>query len=517
MTVDLAKHEKEVSNLSRLVKEQAGQLFVVLVSMLDRLVLVGLMARLWGDVQFAQWSALAAFAAFGSLFEFGFNLYYNNRITFEAERGQPDQARATLAEANTIFVLCAGLGLICMCAVLKLTGAGGGDLSQTNFLAGAALVAASTLRLSSIGMSSLYRANRAFARFAFISASSELARIAVTIAAIVGGADILWAAAAALLSQLAAPMTVIFLDARHRFFPHRIEFSWPRGDSLKQSINMSGAYFGQMLPVIFWTALPIIILEALVDSPRLLVSFVLVRTLANMARLPLQTFGVVIGLECGRRIAAGAFPEAMNAFSTGARLFAVIGGLLCGIVIFGGEQLIFLQTGQVSLFNLPIAAAAMLPILIGSTTVLVHNILLSANEPWLALVGRWLQVAITIIAWFIFPGLDAATRMMCALAAGEILGYLPFAYWGASRLIPAAKFLFYLRNTLITVVAAACSAGICIISFALVGKANVVEAVTSLALIGVLCLILTLSFGFDGESRSRAINGLSKRFVGKSL
>ena len=101
-----------MTHLKRLAVEHAGQAVSIAVSLLDRVLLTAVLYRLWGAVQFELWAACVALAGFVSIFELGFNLYFNNRITFETERGQAAAARRTYFISNTIFFICAAVGFL---------------------------------------------------------------------------------------------------------------------------------------------------------------------------------------------------------------------------------------------------------------------------------------------------------------------------------------------------------------------------------------------------------------------
>jgi hypothetical protein len=503
-------------HLPRLMGEQFGQLLVTAVGFLDRLVLTGLLFRIWGPERFEHWSAILAFAGFGSLFEFGFNLYYNNRITFETERGETDAARATLYEANSVFALCATGGFAAMALLALTTGLTGVAATSTNVLATILLCGGATLRLLTTGMNAQYRANRAYSRFAMISALGELLRVVAIAVAVLAGADILVAAVASFVAQMLMPVATVIWDTRRRYAPHHLGLRLPRGESLRDALSMSGAYFGQLLPVILIGAAPILVLQAMPLQTGVLASFVLVRTLANLARTPLQSFGIVIGQECGRRIAVGDTAGALTALSGGARLFAVLSGLACGVVAIGGPAIVRLWTGDPAVFTLPLALAAMAPMLLGAVSILAHNVLVASNAPYLALVARWLQLGITILAWFVVPVEEAGLRMMLALAVGEVAGYLPMAYVAMLRLIPGSGFGFHIGYTLLTLLSAAVAAGLSQGALRLIPPNGLWQCVAALGMAGLGCLIWAALTALDPATRQRTIDTTRQRVFGRN-
>ena len=509
--------DQDTEHLPRLIREQLGQIMVTLVGFADRLLLSALLLRIWGAESFEHWSAILAFAGFGSLFEFGFNLYYNNKIMSETEQGRDEDAAQSLAEANMVMVICALIGFLIMSAVALGVQIVGTTDTQTGVLAAILLSSAAAARLLIVGVSAQYRANRAYSRFATISAIAELARISGIAIAVLAGADILTTAVVACVVQLFIPVLFVLVDTRRLYPPHRISFKIPRGGRLYEAMGMSGAYFGQLIPNILWLSVPILFLQSLSLATGTVAAFVLIRTLANLARTPLQSLGIVIGLECGRRIALSDDAGALAAFRGGARLFAVLGGLACGIIMFAGKDILAIWVGTAATFDFPIAVAAMIPMLFGSTVILAHNVLVASNAPFLAMAARWLQLALTVLAYFILPSLEPGLRVMAAVAAGELFGYLPLAYYAVVRLIPGTGFLFHLRYMLLSLFAALfCSA-----MGALLFHPSMADgqwaAILKLLVIMAACAVFTFVFATDSATRMRLIDNVRQRVFERAV
>jgi len=72
-----------VTHLRRIVLEQISQVIAVAAGLIDRIILTAVLFRVWGASLFEIWSACLAVTRLVSLFEFGFNLYFNNRLMIE--------------------------------------------------------------------------------------------------------------------------------------------------------------------------------------------------------------------------------------------------------------------------------------------------------------------------------------------------------------------------------------------------------------------------------------------------
>jgi hypothetical protein len=448
----------ERSHTSRLLSEQVSQALLIAIGFVDRILATSLLFRLWDLRTFETWAACLALAGFVSLFEFGFNLYFNNRITIETEQGRHEDMRRTYFAANGIFALCGLTSAIGMSGAALVT-QGFSEASLASIL----LCLAGSAKLAMSGTNALYRANRAYDRFALIQLSSEAGRIGLTIFAVLAGGSL--ALAAGLSSLAVVLVSVIFLaiDSRRRFYPHSLKIVWLDKGIAREAFGTSSAYFAQLVPVILWTSLPVLVLtDHLVGTATagVIASFVLIRTLSNLARTPLQIFGIVFGQECGRRLALAEYDGALETLQSAARLFATLSGCATGLLVAGGAQIIAIWTGDARVFQPEIMAAAMAPMALAASSVLAHNVLVASNAPFHAAAGRWLQVLITCAWYLLGPGDNAAVRMMVALSLGELFGYAPLAYLAIARLIPGAGVTFQLRIAIITLFCALAMGGL---------------------------------------------------------
>lgn len=479
-----------MSHLKRIVTEQVMQFLAISVSLVDRLLLVGLLYRFWGSSTFEAWSVALAFAGLVSLFELGFNMYFSNRLMIETENGQLHNAQRTLRLANLIFGLCAALSILATVGLLLLVGL---PTVSTELAGGVAvtivlLSLATALRLSLAGVYGLYRANRQFGRFVMIGMSSDLGRIIVVAVVVVMGAGIIWAAAATLWVTAAVQGVFVFYDVQHRFGLSAFRWQVPDLDDLREILPPSGAYFMQMIPLILLTNMPVLFLNWQSTATGLVATFVLLRTLAGTPRALLQSLGVVMGQECARRLAVGDHDGAFSVLNMSARVFSILSGLAAGVLFAAGSQIVTAWTGDPHLYRSDYLAVALLPMLICSASVMMHNLLSANNTPYLAAAGRGLQLALTVAIVAAVPIGDPGLRMFAALTSGEVLGFAPLAYVAAAGLLWQAGIVFHLRQIGFSLLAAALAA------MATLGAVNLVAP---RGLIG-LILVLLLALPFCG-------------------
>jgi hypothetical protein len=311
-----------------------------------------------------------------------------------------------------------------------------------------------------------------------------------------------------MLAQLGILVAFILYDSRRLFPPHRLGFTLPPRDDIRPIIAQSSGYFGQVVPVMMFTAVPVLFLQSQGLAAGVLASFLLVRTLANLARTPLQAFGIVIGQEFGRRIALNDRPGAFAVLDAGAHFFSVLSGLAFGIVTVAGSIIIHIWAGSASVYSLPLAIAALFPMLIGAVSILGHNILVASQMPFAAMLGRWVQVALTLIAYWLLPVDDLALRVMIALSVGELLGFAPVAYAAVERMVPDAAVSFHLRHIARTLFSAVFAAGLSAALIAMIPPERLLTQLVILALIGSVALIWVAFVGVSKATRMRLIDNL---------
>jgi hypothetical protein len=447
-------------HFKRVMIEQVGQGLTLGTGLLDRLVLTAVLVRMWGDERFEAWATCMAVAGLISLFEFGFSIYFNNRLMEETEQNRSDEARRTFFIANTLFGL-VGVLSFAIVATLTLWSSNRGLATDDSAKAAAiAIAAGQSLRIAASGFLYLYRANRQYSRFVFAYAAGDFVRVAASVVAcLLGGglvAVALWGTVAAVLLQVAYPV----FDALRRFAPHRVGFALPRRDEIILIFRTSFAFFAQMVSIILLTSLPVLYLGDQQVAGGTVAAFVLMRTLSGVPRALLQQFGTVLGQECGRRIAVADGVGAARIVAEGARLFSVLSGIATGLLVGAGLEITRLWTGSADHFRWAYLLAAIVPMVLGAFAVLAHNILTTTNAPLFGTMARWLQLLLTALCVLVLPVEDLGLAMLIALSVGEVVGFIPLAYRGVSRLVPGTDGWFHARETVMTALTAVAAAGV---------------------------------------------------------
>lgn len=465
----------------RVIVEHIGQALTIGTGLLDRLVLTAVLLRTWGDAEFERWSVCLAAAGLVSLFDFGFSLYFNNRLMEETEQGRPDEAGHTLRLANTVCGSAGSLAFMAVAAIAVFWAPAGWATSPQGF-AIMCLTAASALKIAATGIHSLYRAHRQYARLAFMQAIGDLVRITSAIVVCGLGGGLVTVAITVTTVTIGLQVVVPAVVALHSFAPGQAGFEPVRRREFAGVFGTSLAFFAQLVPIILVAYLPVLYLGQRHASSGILAAFVLMRTLSGVPRALLQQFGAVLGQECGRRIAVRDQPGALALITEGARLFAVLSGLATGLLLAGGASISAVWTGSAEYFRFDYVIVAVAPMVLVAFAVLAHNILVTTNAPLFGTAGRWVQLLVTGLCIVALPISDSGLAMLAALSIGEVVGFAPLAYVGICRLVTGVDVWFFIKECVISIVS--CGIGVVLtwLPLTLVGDGTATDRMAAMGL-----------------------------------
>lgn len=494
-----------MAHLNRLISEQASQILMLASSFADRLLFTSIAYRIWGPAVFEQWAFWFATAGLVSFFEFGFSFYFANQIAMETERKEIARATRYYAIANFVSLVSALLGIGYVAATLfalrspasaALASAGWEWPLTLAFLAGALAV-----RMAANGAYALYRANRQYARQSTISALAEFVRVAAVVAAALLGGGPAVVAGVTFAVALTIQVAFVWRDALRRFEPHRFVIAAPNWRETREALTISAGFFSQLLPLMLLTNAPVILLTYEAPATGVIAAVVMARTLINLPRALLQSFGVVMGLECGRRIAGGDQSGARAVWQHSARIIAAVSGLISGVAIAGGRELFHLWTNDPALYHFEYLLMAALPMAIGTTSIINHNVLFASNATLLPALGRMLQLALSVALFYALPLADAGLRMLAALAIGEIVGFMPLAALAIQRLLPTIRFRDGLEALAVSTTSLLASALATYGLTTFLRPSAPLPIVVTLALAGLCCAAMLPWFGFNAHAR----------------
>lgn len=318
------------------------------ISLLDRIVLTGILLRHWGTEAFSDWTTVSSAAGVVVLFEFGFQHLVGNQLAKAHARGRELAFTRILGWASFSALV---LGAIMTLAVLLLSIAL--PLDQTLNLFSADFVPVflvlalwNIVRVVRGPLLQFYRGREEVHNLLWADSRANLAAIVLAGVLVLLGAGPLTIAVVYLIVTIVLSVGYSWLDIRRRF-PGRL--ARPRQPSPLAVRRGARAlrWYGA-----FYTAnnlmqnAPVLIIAGLGLSGPLLVAFVVQRTLVNFARTVSFNIAVAIGAELSGARHRGQTEVVEQGFALLARLNVTLIALTAaGLLLFGGFA-VQLWTGQ---------------------------------------------------------------------------------------------------------------------------------------------------------------------------
>lgn len=492
---------------ARLGREYATQVISFVISLLDRIVIAGLLLRIWGVADFAAWSIAMAAAGLVSTFDLGVNLYFANRLLFLVQQGKIAAAKVILRAGNFWMAIASLTGLLIIMTTFGLFGRElASSFSVTIWLAALLLSASAAIRMAQTIQLSLYRAHAQYARQTMLLVGLDAVRIAVTIGAVLAGGHFILVAGLQLAVTVTAAVWILFFDSRRRFSDYPFGMGQVPGSDRREAFVVSAGYWVQSAPSTLLAFLPVFLMSALGAVASAVAQFVLMRTAANFVRAVLQMFAVVLGQESARRIAIGDQQGLSKTYRDAAVFLAAQTACAAGILMAVGRPLFNIWTGRPALYDPYLLWLAILPPLLIPSATLAQTLLATANVSWPIATGRIAQVSLTVGLFFFLPIESDALRVMAALAIGELVGFgLPISR-AAYRLVPSAGLGFHLevlwRGLLCFAVCFAVAAG----AMAMVMGGEITQMLVGSIAGGVGAAIAIMLLGFSASRRSVLIS-----------
>lgn len=435
-----------MSVTKRIGREYAAQLVGIAVVLVDRFLLTMILLRAWGVDLFALWSVAMAAAGMIAFFDFGLNFYFSNRLTFSVEQGKTRRALHAYRAGNTLVFSAAALGSLLICAAFWGFGDRFVDRPVDTALFGTvvALVLGAASKYAFSVQYYLYRAHRQFERQTYLNALTDLCRVvAAGLVALLGG-GLLAAALAYLAAAILTSLPLVLIDGRRRFPAFKFGFEVPNRAERKVIPPIAFGFWAQSVPLTILTFVPVFVLAVIGAGAAGIAQFVLIRTLANMARMVPQLMANVLGQEAARLFGRREYDAIFIVYREGCKLLAAQSAGMVGVILALASPLFSAWTHHPQLYNESMLWFALAPLALGPSLVLANAIFTNTNRSWDMATGRMVQLLVTVIAFFPLPIAEPALRLMAALAIGEVLGFGICAYFGIRRLLPAADLRFML-------------------------------------------------------------------------
>ncbi len=356
--------------LASVAKNVAAQIASLLVSVVDRFLVVGVLLRVWGPDLYSAWATAVSAAGLLLLLELGFNIYFGNAMQCAWTKNDAAGFQRMFSLASTVPLLVMGTIAVPLTFCIAAGWASGfvplqpmSEIEVKSCLAFLAL--ASLLSAARGGMAQTWRGRQKFALGSFISiAPNACIALGVPILGAVGGQPV-HVAAFYLLSECILGWG-FGLWMLKRYFPDvRFELSWPTRIELRDTVATTRwLALLQGLPTA-WLQLPILLLAHFSVTGSQLVSFIALRTLTNFARTFVTMLSFGSGVEIVTLHHAGRTDDVTRhlvAMGKAVSMIAAAAGI--AILVFG-QVFVAIWTERNDLFDFVIVG----PLLAGTLAV----------------------------------------------------------------------------------------------------------------------------------------------------
>jgi O-antigen/teichoic acid export membrane protein len=400
-----------------------AQALSLLASLLERLIVVGLLLRCWGADVYAGWTVLLAAAGGLSLADLGMALYFGNLCQKAQARGEHDELQRALGVSQSIYLALAILLAACGAVALRL---GAADALTAGRIAApqASLVlgilgGAVVLRLARGGMAQIYRGHRQFARGVVIDLAPQCMTSAAGIATALAGWSPTTLAGLYLVAEIVLGWGLMLTDIRRRFPALRLWPLLPKARDIEAlAINLpwlallQGASVAQLQG-------PVLILGAMQAGSATLVGFVLARTLVNVARQMVIMLSLATGVENAHEHHGGNTVTAVGGLSALGRFTTATTVAVASATLLLGEGFVALWTGRPELFDRAAAAWLFAGALVAAMTTPLTMLLNFLNEQRITAIAGAAQTATAMAAIFLLAPAFGGAGAGAALFLGE--------------------------------------------------------------------------------------------------
>lgn len=447
--------------LARIATSFSAQVLRLAVSLIDRVFVVAVLLRGWGTDVYADWSVLLSCTTLLSLAELGLNVHYGN--VWQKAHVEQDAARfqrvLSVALGCTLLLglIVAALGVAASFAVDLPRLLSVSTIPHAEALAILGLLALATIsRMMRGAISQVYRGRQSYACGVTVDAAS-LAALAVTML-IAGayGASPLVMAFLYFAVDLVAGWGLMLWDQLRRWPDLRFRPVSPTRAEVRDiaaHVKWLGIMQGAPLA---WISLPVVLLGAIGATGSALVSFIMLRTLSNLARQIASMLSISASIEAANLHYAGNAGSIVRQLGLlGRFLSAVTSGIAVAVALFGAPFLT-LWSGHHGLFDPSIASALFGAAIITAPSTPISTYLMLANSARPAAIALMAQLAVGFAACAALAGPFGAAGAAIGLAAGEVVGQTIALPLLACRHIQGFAYLPYLmRCTLAAVLTAA--------------------------------------------------------------
>lgn len=364
----------------------AAQLWSLALAMADRIILVGILIRVWGPNVYADWVILFSAAGLIGMGESGLNIYFGNKWQHAFAHKDETAFRRYVDISLSIYLSIS----VIICSVILLFVLSGdvaarlslNAVDATNAMLIFLMLAAANLLIVMRGaISQIYRGRGEFARGILFSSFVYVAFVPLAAIAAQVGAGPLSIAAIYLSAQLLFGTVIMLTDISRRYPQFLFQPRWPTKNEIIDVVN-HGKWYGVLQGTpIAWLQIPVLILVSNGLGNVLIVSFVVTRTLVNFSRQLMDIAARSIGVEIAPAYHTGETDLLSARIFYFGRFFSTLSGAITGGLLLFAGPVISLWTGTAELYHPWLVLWLMIPSFALAPAGPLQNILTYGNAP----------------------------------------------------------------------------------------------------------------------------------------
>lgn len=413
--------------LRRVTQNFAAQALSLVVSFADRFLVVGILLRVWGPQVYADWVLLLSCAGLLSLGELGLNIYYGNVLQKAHVNNDPGRFQRMVSVALACSLALGGLlGAVALLVLLSVDLPGFlsvSALSRGEAIVGLFLLGLATLsRIVRGGISPIYRGRQAFARGIVIDLGFLGSLVVVSVAAGLMGAAPVLLAVFYLACDLLAGWGLMLWDMSRRWPEISFRPQLPTRAELGDMAHQMRWFAVLHIASTAWVSLPVVLLGYLGLTGVALVSFLLLRIMANLGRQLAAMLAMSSGVEIAGVHHAGRSDDAARQLAAVGRVLASITAAMAVAVALFGEPFVALWTGQSTLFDKSTAAALFAAVLVSAPTLPLLMFEIFSNAPKPVAIASLTQLALGLAGCALLAVPYGVPGAAMGLFIGEAIG-----------------------------------------------------------------------------------------------
>ena len=357
-----------MSSMRRATSNIAAQVVSLGAGVIDRIVLVGLLLRVWGAETFADYAIIQSWAALLLMVELGAQLYFQNEEQRAFVRGDKAAFRRIAATHLGLSLAVVGPLAALFSALVAFGGADRAlhlpniDLTSARWIFWL-LGVGNLLSVLRAPASAVFSATGDFAHSTLVSAGSVVVNTLSAFAAVSLGARPLFVAALFFALYGLGALAFFHFDVRGRRGDWAAPPALPTKLEFLVTIDHVKWFALQMIAPTVWLQTPVLVFAARGVAGREIAAFLLMRTMVNQIRQSFQFAAVGAGLEIATFTHAGEFSRAWRVTAEVGRMTTVVCGAFVGGILAFGPTVIRYWAGDARLYDARIAVAMLFPLL----------------------------------------------------------------------------------------------------------------------------------------------------------